>query len=255
MPVALIPAAGSASRLPGISGSKEMLKVAAGPGDECRPVLQHLLTNLSESGLRRIVLVTSPGKRDILDYLGRPGAEPKDVTVELIANSSSMPHTLSNAARRYRQDNILMALPDILFRPRRALADLLNAWPACKSDVLLSVFPTDRPEKSDIVETDRDGGVVGIRIKENSAPGGHAWIMALWRSAFTHFLTEWLNGRQPGGCEPQLGEVFNDAIPAGLHIHTVKFPAGEFLDIGTPEDLQRLQRRGFSPSDDQPTAD
>jgi glucose-1-phosphate thymidylyltransferase len=97
--------------------------------------------------------------------------------------------------------------------------------------------------------------VARIRIKERNGPSGLAWIMALWSPTFTHFLVDWLNDRPPGDCEPQLGEVFNDAIAAGLRIRATIFPMGEFIDIGTPDDLARLQRHGLGPSVDKLIAD
>jgi glucose-1-phosphate thymidylyltransferase len=253
-PVALIPAAGSADRLPGISGSKEMLEVAVTPTSEHYPILQHLLTHLAVSSLRQIVLITSPDKQDILDYLGRAGAETNNVAIELISNSRSVVHTLSGTADHFTRDSIFMALPDILFRPGQAITELLNAWPTCQADLLLGLFPTDRPEKSDIVETDANGGVVRIRIKESAAANGYAWIMAMWTPVFTRFLSKWLSSLPPENNEPQLGEVFNAAITAGLNIDSIRFPAGGFLDIGTPDDLQRLRSRGLDTSDE-PVAD
>lgn len=253
-PVALIPAAGSASRLPGISGSKEMLEVAESPTSARCPVLQHLLIRLAESGLHQIVLITSPDKLDILNYLGRAGAEPPNVTVELIINSPSVIHTLSSVAGRFGNDSILMALPDVLFRPGHAITDMQNAWPLCQADLLLGLFPTERPEKSDIVDTDAVGGVVRIRVKESAAPNGYAWIMALWTPTFTHFLTKWLRNMPPKNSDPQLGDVFNAAITAGLTIDTIKFPTGRFLDIGTPDDLHRLQTQGLDDSGNEPVA-
>jgi glucose-1-phosphate thymidylyltransferase len=252
--IALIPAAGSGSRLPGISGSKEMLEVAESPASDPRPILQHLLMRLAESSLHQIVVITSPNKLDILNYLGRVGAEPSNVSVELITNSPSVIHTLSSVAGRFSHDSILMALPDIVFQPGRAITDLQKAWPLCRADLLLGLFPTDRPEKSDIVETHADGGVARIRVKDSSAPNDHAWIMAMWTPEFTRFLAEWLQNMPPENSDPQLGDVFIDAIAAGLTIDTIKFPAGKFLDIGTPDDLHRLQTIGLGGSGNEPEA-
>jgi glucose-1-phosphate thymidylyltransferase len=244
-PVALIPAAGSASRLPGIVGSKEMLTVATARGDAHIPALQYLLSRLSEAGLSRAIVITSPKKVDILEFVASAREESLDIDVELVSNSPSVPYTLLRAARRFERENVLIVLPDIVFYPRYAPADLLSAWRDCEADVLLGAFPTDRPEKVDIVETASDGRMTGIRIKDGSAAGGCAWIMALWNPAFTRYLVEWHRTIQACSKEPQLGDAFNDAIAAGLQVDVKIFRPGGFLDIGTPEDLQRLREQGL----------
>jgi glucose-1-phosphate thymidylyltransferase len=245
VPVALIPAAGSASRLPGIAGSKEMLTVATGPGDVQIPALQYLLSSLSEAGLSRATVITSPQKVDILEFVASGREKSLDIDVELVSNSPSVPYTLLRAVRRFERENVLLALPDIVFYPLYAPARLLSTWRDGQADVLLGAFPTDRPDKVDIVETGSDGRVAGIRIKDGSAAGGCAWIMALWNPAFTRHLVEWHGKIQTCRKEPQLGDAFNDAIAAGLRVDVKIFRAGGFLDIGTPEDLQRLEEQGL----------
>ena len=37
-----------------------------------------------------------------------------------------------------------------------------------------------------------------------------------------------------------VGDVIQAAMQAGLQVETVSFPAGAYLDIGTPEDLVKV---------------
>jgi NDP-sugar pyrophosphorylase family protein len=39
-----------------------------------------------------------------------------------------------------------------------------------------------------------------------------------------------------------MSQVFAAALAAGLEIDSVTFPEGSFLDVGTPEDLERARR-------------
>ena len=67
--VGLIPAAGHASRLPNLSGSKEIIPVRAlnpsASRENVRPVCCHLLDAFSHAGVARCVLVTRTAKSDI----------------------------------------------------------------------------------------------------------------------------------------------------------------------------------------------
>jgi glucose-1-phosphate thymidylyltransferase len=243
--MALIPAAGTASRLPGITCSKEMLEVAAFPGDARMPALQYLLNNLSEAGLTQATIITSPQKTDVLDYIKSHTSYSPAIITELISESPSVPHTLLCARQHYAGRDILFTLPDILYWPKKPFATLLDRWSSGRGDVLLGAFPADRPEKVDIVEAKRDHAVTRIRVKDMSIVGGYAWIMAVWKPVFSDFMTKWLENRPAARHEPQLGEIFNDAIDSGIDIRVLYFPDGRFIDIGTPEDLTRIQRHGL----------
>ena len=248
-PIALIPAAGTGSRLPGLRGSKEILEVASTPLGKRKPALQHLLESISDSGIEQIVVITRPEKTDLLDFIASVQLEAATVRVEIIGDSPSVPHTLLQALEAYTNEEILVTLPDILFYPSGAIRQLLGKGLGQRSDILLGVFPTDRPDKTDVVVTDASEAVTGIVIKKPSRSRANAWIMSLWNPAFTRYMISWLKNRSTNDGEPQLGNAFIDAIAANLRVHALTFPHGGFIDIGTPDDLRRLQTQGLRPAD------
>ena len=117
------------------------------------------------------------------------------------------------------------------------------------ADLVLGLFPTDRPATCDVVATDSAGRAQQIVIKPTSTTLQDAWLIAVWTPMFTQFLHDHLAAAMTLAApsplprrEMHVGEVIQAAIEAGLHVNTLPFPQGWYLDIGTPEGLARLYR-------------
>jgi len=85
--------------------------------------------------------------------------------------------------------------------------------------------------------------------KPGAGRHGWTWIAAAWGPRFSALLADFAdrNGTSPGR-ETFVGDVINTACQAGLSVLTLHIPEGEALDIGTPEDLERLWQKGFRTS-------
>ena len=241
--VLLVPAAGSARRLGDLApGSKEVIEI------EGRPVAEHLLAAGRAAGIHDILVLVRPGKEDVRKKLGG-GADSQAPRFVTIASTRSVPETLSRGLEHLRpDDDVALGFPDVLFTPADALNHLARSFdgsPAC--DVLLGIFPTDRPDKADMVEVDAQERVRRILVKPGPTELRRTWLLAIWRPRFSRFLTEWVRSG-PSDREPQMSEVFSDAIADGFVIGAVDFPSGSHLDIGTPEDLNRARSRFLPPA-------
>ena len=239
--ILLLPAAGSATRLPALQGrSKEALTIAPG-----RRAADALLDAAAHAGAERAVWLLRSGKADIRKAYGDQHASlPLDYCT-LPATPSTL-HTLraalTSAAVPLDTPRIGLGFPDIQFRDANAFSHLEHALKQRDADLALGCFHTDRPDKVDVVEQDSAGRVTRVHIKSADAPGSQAWILALWRPRFTRFLCD-----QP---EPEaavdrtseryIGHEIQAAIDAGLHITAVHFDS-PLLDLGTPEDLARVE--------------
>ena len=81
------------------------------------------------------------------------------------------------------------------------------------------------------------------------------WGVAVWTPVFTHFMHEYLatieadRWHSDAGNHPKkqrelpLGDVIQAAIDRGLRVEAEVFADGEYLDIGTPEDLVQAVRQ------------
>jgi glucose-1-phosphate thymidylyltransferase len=243
--VLLVPAAGSARRLGDLAaGSKEVIEI------EGLPVAAHLLEAGRAAGIHDILVLVRPGKDDVRKKLGG-GADSQAPRFVTIAPTRSVPETLSRGLEHLRpDDDVALGFPDVLFTPADALNHLARSFdgsPAC--DVLLGIFPTDRPDKADMVELAPDGRVRRILVKPGGCDLQHTWLLALWRPRFSRFLEDWVRRHAgPSDREPQVSDALNAAIDSGLIVEAVAFPSGSHLDIGTPEDLNRARSRPLPPA-------
>ena len=236
-PVGLIPAAGIGSRLPDRTGSKEMI----GVGPAGTPAIAHLLDAFATADIRDLYVVTRPQKRDIAAHLARVWPAERYQTV-LTEGTSGVPETVALGLADCLDRDVAFGFPDILFAPDDAVARLVRTLRSGRADVVLGLFPTDTPQKMDMVDLDEGGRVVLIDIKPEATTLALTWILAVWRPSFSaHLLASVQSAVAAGKPLEHLGHALLSAMSAGLDVRGVPFPDGRSLDIGTPDDLVRAR--------------
>ena len=253
--VALIPAAGRSTRLPDLACSKELIPLVRGDVNDyvasasVRVAIEDCMLMLAANGVRKAFVVIAPDKDDIPAYLG-DGRHTGVVPTYLVRKSSpSVPHTLAAAIPELGERNAVLVFPDILFRPRNAVSMIADLQHRSGAGITLALVPSARGDKVDIVSTSRNGMVTRIDAKPGHGIGGWTWVAAVWGPEFSDFLAGYILRAGPRTApEMHVSDVFNAAIRHDINICSLTFPAGEALDIGTPEDLQRLWRQGFWPA-------
>jgi glucose-1-phosphate thymidylyltransferase len=247
--IGLVPAAGRARRIGPLPCSKEIYPVGfvhdANGVYRPRAACEHVLEAIRLGGATRTYVVVAEGKWDIPAYLGDGSLVGMDLAYLTIRRSPSTPTTADRAYPFVRDALVLFGFPDILFEPRDAFARMVARQSESDAEVVLGLFPTNRPEKVDMVDADADGRVRDIVIKPRRTRLRFAWIAAVWSPEFTRFLHEHVaSGAKPAerSDEEYVGHVIQAAIASGLHVDTVAFPEGRFHDIGTREDLDAAVR-------------
>ena len=210
MIVAVVPAAGHATRLRGlIEGSKELVPVGA------RPVIDHLLELLGPAD--EICVVVRPAKDDLIARL--------DGRVKLVHGE---PRTVADSIALGLEglagdDVVLVGFPDTLFGPPDAFERLLDAL-AYPYEVALGAFTFAEPSRSDVLEVDGDR-VARIDVRPSEPASNLVWgCFAARRRA--------LDGLERHD-EP--GVLLGELAEAGK-VTAVRFD-GELQDLGTPETL------------------
>lgn len=249
-PVAVVPAAGRAERLGGLPCSKEILPVALHePGEgHFETAAGRLLRQLAAAGVERGFVVLDEDKWDIARHLGDGSDLGLDLAYLTMRRSPSTPATIDRAFEHVRDAIVAFGFPDILARPDDSFARLLDRLAQADAEAVLGLFPADRPEKVDMVEVDDAGRIRRIVIKPDRTDLELAWIIAVWKPAFTAYLHQLLAtgaADGPGGRELYVGDVLQAAADEGMHINSATFPDGAFLDIGTPDDLLRALRESW----------
>lgn len=242
--VALLPAAGVGSRLPGRVSSKELLPFGGGHKDD-RPVISHVLSCIQQAGIDNVIVVLRHGKQDIYDYLTSKEFQHINFAFKFTPGTSGVPETVALGLEEVRTRRVVFGFPDILFEPRDAVAKLMQRLESTTADVVLGLFPTNSPAKMDLVDVNDDGCVIGIEIKPERTTLALTWILAAWRPSFSTYLCDVVHDNMtglaklatnPGGSH--LGHVFQLAMADGMQINSRSFEHGRSLDIGTQDDLE-----------------
>ena len=191
--VGLIPAAGTASRLGPLPCSKEILPVTyphSKLNDTTPPrgVGCYLLENMCLAGISKAYMILRSGKWDIPSYFQDGKMLGIPIAYLLMDLPFGVPYTLDQAYPFVKSDTVAFGFPDILFVPAEAFRSLLKVHNDSNSSIVLGLFPSRQPHRSDMVDFDQEGRLTEIHIKSNSTDLRYAWIMAIWGPEFTHFL-------------------------------------------------------------------
>jgi glucose-1-phosphate thymidylyltransferase len=187
-------------------------------------------------------VLVSRDKGDVLRVLGDGRAHGLCLAYAVQPEPRGLPDAVLCASPWLGDDDVVFAMPDTLFSPQTALADVHQHRVATGADLVLGVFPVDEPERLGPVELGVADTVLRIHDKPGPTAHRNTWGVASWSSAFTALCAQREATRQvtaaPGDPEPALGEAFEAARAEGLDVRAVYFPAGRFLDIGTARGLR-----------------
>ena len=261
--VGLLPAGGRGTRISPLPMSKELFPIGfqqwpSLPGLRPKVACQYLLDNMRQAGITKAFIILRPGKWDIPDYLGDGSFLGMTLAYLTIHVPFGVPFSLNQAYPFIQDATVAVGFPDMLIQPNDAYRHLLTRLDQTDADVVLGLFPTDQPEKVGVVDYDQSSGrVSGIFEKSTLTHLRYMWAIALWQPTFTEFLNQFIQAKLQqlmGGRSPQtltqmppyteipIGDVIHAAIKAGLHVNSHPFTTGRYLDIGTPENLQRAIR-------------
>ena len=151
--IAIIPAAGRATRLPSIKHSKEIL--AIGYKNESqnnsamdKPVCFHLLEKFANAGINKGIMIIREDKWDIPKTLGNGKCVNMEIAYQMLEHSHGTAYTINQAYPFIKENIVALGFPDILFSPDDAYSQILQRLTDFNADVILGLFPADRPEKS-----------------------------------------------------------------------------------------------------------
>lgn len=251
-----MPMAGRATRLPGLPCSKEILPLgstAAHGATESGPrvVCEHLLGSMQHAGIREVYLVIRDGKWDIPAYLGDGSQLGLDLAYLMMGLPWGAPYSIDQAYAFVRDRRVALGFPDMCFDDPQILGRTLDHQAASGADVVLGVFPADRPHKVDMLRLGANHKVEEILIKPTTTALNLTWGVAVWTPTFTEFLHSFLGShRHSAEQAPELfvGDVVRAAIEAGLNVQGLQVSSQPYVDIGTADDLERVLCRGVQPT-------
>jgi glucose-1-phosphate thymidylyltransferase len=250
--IGLIPCGGHATRISPLPCSKEILPVGLRSISDgsIRPkaVSHYLLEQMQQGGIRKAFFILRKGKWDIPDYYG-DGAE---FGMDLGYLVSRLPYgpayTLDQAYPFVQGAQVAFGYPDILFGPNHSFERALDRLTTTRSALVLGLYRIYNPRDWDMVEADKTGRVHALHRKLGQTKLKWGVVFAVWTPEFTSFLHEYLAvprtaAQQPGTGLPTeltVGDVIQVAIRRGISAQSVSFTRHTYLDVGTPEGLQKV---------------
>jgi glucose-1-phosphate thymidylyltransferase len=235
--IGVIPAGGLGTRLAPLGYPKELLPIIY-TGDEGRavprPVLLSSLDQMHAANVEQCVVVIADWKLELVRVLG---ARQADVALAYVVRE--VPRGLADAIDATHawvvDRDVCLALPDTVIEPADALARVGATLASTNADLVVGVFPTDRPEQLGPVRVDAGGRVRDVLDKpaQVSDDMRNTWGIAAWTPRFSALLHAMV-AENPSVV---LGAVYQRAISDGLDVRAVTFSDGHFIDVGTPEGL------------------
>jgi len=240
--IGLVPAAGKGVRL-GLPYPKELYPVIR--DNHYKPIAQFVLNNLTTAGLRHIVFVINETKHQLIGYFGdghRFGCNISYVVQEPAnshgqSTSPGLAHALDSAYHLTQGKTVFFGMADTIMQPHNVFAYACETA-APDDDVILVLFPTERPEKFGMVRLDGDQRVVEIVDKPKQTDLTEMWGCIIWRPRFTEHLYECV--RHKGISD--FAEIMNSAISLGLRFRGVSIANGTYIDLGTYDEIMELDR-------------
>lgn len=235
--IGIIPAAGAGQRIQPLGCSKELLPVGSRMVDGVlRPkaVSEYLVERMISAGARRICMVISAEKSDIVRYYAE-----RDYTAEIFYAVQRKPAGLCDALFRAEafvreEEQVLVGLPDTIWFPENAFRPVVEQ----AADVNLVLFPVMNPSVFDAVICDEQGYVQRVVVKEQD-PGSH-WIWGAVTASGRAFkaLNDLWNSRHRE--DEYLGHLLNAYIAAGNPVRAT-YSGEHYMDVGTIEGYHNAQ--------------
>jgi glucose-1-phosphate thymidylyltransferase len=97
-----------------------------------------------------------------------------------------------------------------------------------------------------MIEIEDTGRVPRFVIKQRETSLRYSWAVAVWKPTFTQFMHDYLDEAIRSGeamrRELSVGDVMQAAVNRGMHVDSITFSDGGYVDIGSPEILETIHR-------------
>jgi glucose-1-phosphate thymidylyltransferase len=241
--IGLIPAAGKGVRL-GLPYPKELYPVIR--NNHYKPVSQFVLENILTAGVQHIVFVVNETKHQLIGYFGngqRFGCHISYVVQEMASNaeqstSPGLAHALDSAYHLTKGKTVCFGMADTIMQPFDAF-HRAREFALPDDDVVLVLFPTERPEKFGMVHLAGEDRVIEIVDKPRKTNLTKMWGCMIWRAKFTEYLHDAVHRQQIS----DFAHIMNNAIRNGLRFRGAYMAGGTYIDLGTYEEIMEFDQR------------
>jgi len=241
--IGLIPAAGKGVRL-GLPYPKELYPVIR--DNRYKPISQFVLDSLTIADVNHVAIVINETKHQLIGYFGsglRFGCQISYVVQEQASEGSKstspgLANALDSAYHLTKEKTVFFGMADTIMQPENVFK---SAYQQSKpeDDVILILFPTERPEKFGMVDLDEEDRVLKIVDKPHKTNLTEMWGCIIWRPQFTEYMHNCVNRQGIS----DFAEIMNNAIDDGFKFRGVTFQDGLYIDLGTYDEIMEMDRR------------
>jgi glucose-1-phosphate thymidylyltransferase len=155
-----------------------------------------------------------------------------------VSTSPGLANALDAAYHLIKDKVVFFGMADTIMRPDNVFGYAFREADP-DADVILVLFPTERPEKFGMVQTDENGKVIQIVDKPSQTHLKEMWGSIIWRPRFTEYLHQCVHEENIS----DFALIMNNAIKAGFNFRAVPILDGVYIDLGTYEEIMELDRR------------
>ena len=250
--IGIIPAAGKGTRLAPFPCAKELFPVGyqnflVNGEYQKRPkvVSQYLIENIVAAGADKMIVIIGEGKSDIMKYYGSGNNFGADFSYLYQSEQKGMPFAINLAENWVQNSTVIFGMPDTIIEPADAFQKLLEDHQKNSADLTLGLFATQTPSKFGMVQLDKENYVVNTIDKPASSDLQYMWGCACWSPVFTKLIADYIqyDDEKKRTKEMVLGEIFNEAISKKLKVKGYCFEGGQYIDIGTADELDQALKK------------
>jgi dTDP-glucose pyrophosphorylase len=239
--IGLIPAAGKGLRLK-LPYPKELYPIIR--NNKYKPVSQFIVDQMIDAGVHHIVFVINETKHQLIGYFGdgsRFGSHFSYVVQEQSnkesqSTSPGLAHALDAAFHLTQGKLVFFGMADTIIQPNNVFSQGLGG--IGRFDVMLYLIDTRTPQKFGMVEATPHGEVLQIIDKPEKTELTRMWACILWKPIFTEFLHEQVACNHVS----DFAQIMNEAIHNGLNFGSVHVKDGNYIDLGTYDEIMELDK-------------
>lgn len=188
--------------------------------------MEYLIDRMERGGATSIVVVTRPNKVDVVQVAESRGARVVYATPPTVSDS-----IMAGMEGLAKDAGVLVGFPDTIWEPADAFATMIERLESDR--VVLGLFPSLEPERSDVVISRSDDSIEAILVKPTEPPSNWIWGCAAASAATFEGMSSY--------AEP--GHYFDHLCGSG-RVSGVRL-SGPFVDVGTKTSLAAAQSTGW----------
>ena len=242
--VGIIPAAGKGTRLSSLVFPKELVvlpykKTKEQKIHDMRVACEFCIECLSDANVNLAYVVISSDKLGIVNFLKDGNNLGLKLGYVYQAGSKGLPEAIDCVYPFIENKSVVLVFPDAIINPTVAISNMLQEFKSRDEDVVLGIFDTEYPSELCQVVYDKNYEVKELFDKDKIVRVKNTWGTAAWRPRFNQFLHDFVKNNYTTPSEYSLSDVFSAAIKDGMNIFAYPICDSIYLDIGTPEGLNK----------------